>query len=96
MGHLHVPKGTKCHVRRADGSEWTPFVTTRDLTFSRHGVADNGGTWTFESGGWMMKVATCFVRGRDPKRRDERRAFGAFDKGRGVSRRRNMRAAKRR
>jgi hypothetical protein len=98
MRKFVVPVGTKCHVRRVGSADWRPFVTKRETGFDSHGIADNGGCWTFETGGWEMKVATCFVIGREPKTPKTCRSKGAFSttRGKGASRRRNMRAAKRR
>lgn len=95
-----VRQGTKCKVRRAGtNDEWQPFVTTRHLAFDSHGLADNGGTWTFTSGGWEMKVSPLFVDGRGPNPQtaggEPRSRPVLSSKGRGSSRRRALKAARR-
>jgi len=95
MAIFRIKQGTTAKVRRIGESEWKPFKTTRDLGFDEHGIDDNGGTWTFQMDGWELKVSPCFVDGREPKKnKDKRRIPGVFCtfKGKGASRRRNMRA----
>lgn len=94
-----IRKGTKCHVyKKGTGTGWKSFMTTKDLTFDSHGVTDNGGRWLFDNGdGWLLKVPPCFVEGREPKA-DEwvplKRGKASTTRGKGASRRRNMRYQK--
>lgn len=103
MGRFVIPVGTSCRVRKRGGGDCVSHVTTRPLTFDTHGVASNGGLWTFVvDGEWDLHVSPRFVIGRDEKQDRTRQQYGTFNKsilgrnGRGASRRRNMRAAKRR
>ncbi len=93
-----IPKGTKCHVyKKASGTGWQPFVTTKELTFLSHGVTDNGGRWVFDNGdGWVLKVPSCHVVGREAKAETDADR-GTFNRcilgrnGKGANRRRNRR-----
>lgn len=87
-----IPAGTKCKVKRPGAAEWVPHETTRDHEFPSHGIADNGGSWVFRKAGFAMKVATCFVIGREQKTQQKRSqsTFNACPfgrNGRGASRR---------
>jgi ribosomal protein S27AE len=59
-----IPKGTKCKIRGVGEQEWKAYFTKKVWGFDKYELSDNGGTWTFRSGGVEMKVATCFVEGR--------------------------------
>jgi hypothetical protein len=91
-----IRKGTKCHVyKKGSGGEWKPFTTTKELVFDTHGVTDNGGRWVFDNGdGWVLKVATCFVVGREEKSNEWvplKRGKASTSRGRGASRRKGRR-----
>lgn len=97
MPKFVVPAGVRCHVRRVGSAEWRPHVTKREAGFESHGVADNGGRWTFKKDGWELKLASSLVIGREPKSPKAQQQKGILGRrGKGANRRRNMRAVKRR
>lgn len=92
MVEFKIPIGVKCKVQGPFEKEWREWVTTKELTFGHYRVEDNGGSWVFGKGdGWLLKVSPKFVIGRREK---GKWVYREADKGKGVSRRRNMRAVK--
>lgn len=103
MPIYQIKKGSKCLIFKVGSglAEWKQFKTTKKLEFDDYAIADQGGRWQFKDGEWLIKVAPCFVTVDksdmpvySPFKRNKQ-PFCGISKGKGASRRRNMRGMKR-
>jgi hypothetical protein len=66
-GTFIVRKDTPAQRRTRADPVWRLFVTDREMKFTEHGLADNGGNWAFDCDGFEMKLPASRVDGRDEK-----------------------------
>lgn len=78
-----VRPGKPCEIRKREQTEWTPYRTTKRLTFQKAQVWAPTGQTIFATGEWELRIAGEHVMTLEtnPQRLDKLPRYSTFNKG---------------